>query len=1697
MFKINIFLFFTLLFLVGCNPALQVQPAPSKLNFSPLAPNAPLSPNLNFITGLTSRSAVIAWSPSLDGGGEVGSYRLEYGTSSTLSTSTQIPNVAAPYTLSDLQPSTTYFVRVTALNSSGSAPSTIRSFTTYPLPVTAPALQPVTTTQTGATINWTGGDNASSYSLFYGQDMGLTSSTEINAIQKPYSISGLSPNTLYFYKIKATNAAGSAESPVGSFMTLINPPGVPILGVATTTQTSSILSWTAGDGGMPTSFNIKYSTSMSLVGSSSLNGVTTPATINNLSPGTVYYYQVTALNASGASDSAIGFFTTAYQPPGAPVLGASSVTQNAATLSWSAGAGGTPVSYNISYGTTANLSGATVLNNVTSPRTLSGLSAGTVYYYKVTAVNQGGNADSPISSLTTSLAPPAAPILGTVTPAQTSAGIAWTSGTGGGAPASYSLSYGTSSTLAGATTVANVSSIYNLTGLTASAVYYYSVSAINSAGSTSSVIGSFTTSVTAPGAPVLGAVTADITTASVTWSQATTGGTPTSYNFLLSTNSALTGATPVTGATSPRSLTGLIANTTYYYQVIALNSSGQMASSIGSFTTKPLAPAAPALGTITPQQTSAAIAWSAGSGGGIPASYSLSYGTSSTLIGATNVANVTSVYNLSGLVANTLYYYRITATNISGSTSSSIASFTTLALAPGAPVIAGVTTITSTSAVVTWSANPTSGPPQSYNVRYATNSSFTNAVSLTNAISPLTLSGLSAASNYYVEVTAVNMTGNASSTTSFTTLPLAPGAPILGTLTPTQNAATINWSVGTSGGLPTSYHLTYGTSATLAGATTVNAVTTPYSLSGLTANTLYYVRITAVNASGSTNSTIGSFTTLPMTPGAPTLGALSALSANSASLTWTAATSGGAATSFDVQWGTSSTLAGATIVSGATSPLSLNSLTANTTYYYQVIAKNSSGSTNSVIGSFTTSILAPVAPTLAAVTPAQTSASIAWSAGTGGGTPSSYNLTYGTSSTLSVSIIVSNVTSPYNLTGLTANTVYYYRVTAINTTGSANSVIGTFTTAMMAPGAPALGVVTPDITSASIAWSAAATGGTPTSYNLLYGTNSALTGATTVSGVTSPRSLTGLSASTTYFYQIVAINTTGQASSSIGTFTTKPLVPTAPVIGTIAAMQTSASIPWTMGAGGGAVSSYSLTYGTSSTLAAATTVSNVSSAYSLTGLLPSTLYYVKITATNTSGSADSTISSFTTLAQAPGIPTLGAVGSITTNSVVLTWSPASSGGAVTSYDLKWGTSSTLTTATTVTGVTSPRTLSSLVGNTTYYYQIIAKNSTGSTNSAIASFTTLLPGPDAPVLGAVTNITQSTATVSWSAGPSVSLNSFTTTLHPVAMNRCTSCHSVANYSTSAHGSTTASVAHDAMFFIDTLNRKKVDFAIPTQSRLYTKVMEGHQCGTACGPEILTAINSWIAAGGGTGGLASAYRLEYSTSSSMTNPTQVTSATSPQLIQGLLPNTTYYYRVVALNTTSSTNSTQGSFQTLASTGAIVVDYGLEILMGDRRYVDSVLRDVFDMPSDSVAPGTTIRDNIYRKAEFGGACDVYAPVLTGASTVENVPETCFAGLDENTRANSNAPRYALVTKTCHTMVGNATAMANVYTKLFGTTSAGVVDDPKLTLAYQLFYPDDPLNATVKASLYTLANTQSTNDLKWKMIILGLCVSPEWQSL
>jgi Fibronectin type III domain len=142
-----------------------------------------------------------------------------------------------------------------------------------------------------------------------------------------------------------------------------------------------------------------------------------------------------------------------------------------------------------------------------------------------------------------------------------------------------------------------------------------------------------------------------------------------------------------------------------------------------------------------------------------------------------------------------------------------------------------------------------------------------------------------------------------------------------------------------------------------------------------------------------------------------------------------------------------------------------------------------------------------------------------------------------------------NVTSPYELSGLTAGTAYDVQVQGVNSAGgSAWSASGTLTTASGAavPNAPAISSVTPppDGTTSklAVAWTAPTVDGThsaATGYNLRYSPSGAGTWIT-VSGVSTPYSITGLPGAAPIDVEVQAIDASAHVSawSSIATGTT-------------------------------------------------------------------------------------------------------------------------------------------------------------------------------------------------------------------------------------------------------------------------------------------------------------------------------------------------------------------------------------------------------------------------------------------------------------------------------------------------------------------------------------------------------------------------------
>jgi uncharacterized repeat protein (TIGR01451 family) len=144
------------------------------------------------------------------------------------------------------------------------------------------------------------------------------------------------------------------------------------------------------------------------------------------------------------------------------------------------------------------------------------------------------------------------------------------------------------------------------------------------------------------------------------------------------------------------------------------------------------------------------------------------------------------------------------------------------------------------------------------------------------------------------------------------------------------------------------------------------------------------------------------------------------------------------------------------VASGATAvSYPLTGLTPGVTYYFKAIGRNSAGTTSGSVRSFTTVALAPTATTQAASSVSRTSATLNGAVSWGGST-TNISFCYGTNSNLSgcttaaagpsTATADGSVNTSSSLTGLTAGTTYYFRVSGTNATGTTNGSILSFTT---------------------------------------------------------------------------------------------------------------------------------------------------------------------------------------------------------------------------------------------------------------------------------------------------------------------------------------------------------------------------------------------------------------------------------------------------------------------------------------------------------------------------------------------------------------------------------------------------------------------------------------------------------------------------
>jgi hypothetical protein len=265
------------------------------------APTAPAAP-----TGVTAapaaKQATIAWT-AVPG---ATSYNVYWSTTTgvTPTNGTKITGATNASAQTELTNGTTYYYVVTAVNSIGESAPSAQVSCQLASPV-APTNDTATSGNTQATIAWTAAAGAASYNIYWSTTTGVTTAngTKITGAANPYTQSGLSNGTTYYYVVTAVNPFGesAASAQASATPSALPVPAAPTGVIATVADGQETLAWTAVPGA--TSYNIYESTTPGVTpaNGNKIAGATNPYTKTGLTNGTTYYCVVTAVNANGES----------------------------------------------------------------------------------------------------------------------------------------------------------------------------------------------------------------------------------------------------------------------------------------------------------------------------------------------------------------------------------------------------------------------------------------------------------------------------------------------------------------------------------------------------------------------------------------------------------------------------------------------------------------------------------------------------------------------------------------------------------------------------------------------------------------------------------------------------------------------------------------------------------------------------------------------------------------------------------------------------------------------------------------------------------------------------------------------------------------------------------------------------------------------------------------------------------------------------------------------------------------------------------------------------------------------------------------------------------------------------------------------------------------------------------------------------
>ena len=444
---------------------------------------------------------------------------------------------------------------------------------------------------------------------------------------------------------------------------------------------------------------------------------------------------------------------------------------------------------------------------------------------------------------------------------------------------------------------------------------------------------------------------------------------------------------------------------------------------------------------------------------------------------------------VSALRANTSYVFRVVAKNADGTSVGETQTFTTLPDAPTVTAGSPLPVLEATSATVYAQVNPNGGDVSECTFEYALETGIRGPYEASAPCTPApgsgsapvqvsaSLTGLEPDTAYRYRVVATNTGGSGEAEQTFTTLASRPTVRTGMATEVTQTSATLGGTVNPNGVEVSVCKIEYGTSTAYGSTATCTpppgAGSSPTavsaSITGLSAGTNYYFRVSATNATGTEYGAEQTFTTLPDPPTVTTGSPAPTLGYTTATVYAQVNPNGGDVSECTFEYALEAGIRGPYEASAPCTPApgsgsapvqvsaSLTELAPDTAYRYRVVATNPGGG-GSGEGTFTTLPSAPTVTTGKATAITQTTATLAGSVDPNGETVSACEIEYGTTTAYGSTAVCASLPgageSPISvsasITGLSAGANYYFRVSATNATGTEYGAEQSFTTELPA-----------------------------------------------------------------------------------------------------------------------------------------------------------------------------------------------------------------------------------------------------------------------------------------------------------------------------------------------------------------------------------------------------------------------------------------------------------------------------------------------------------------------------------------------------------------------------------------------------------------------------------------------------------------------